>query len=82
MFDTILRQAVLDAEADVPSPVVRRNGGSPARGFAVYRNNVYSSLIDVLESRFFVTSRLVGDEFFRAMARCDRKPALEHVNQA
>ena len=55
-------RAVLDAEADVPLPVVRRKGGSPARGFAVYRNNVYSSLIDVLESRFSVTSRHGSEE--------------------
>ncbi|MGK2921822.1 MAG: HvfC/BufC N-terminal domain-containing protein [Methyloceanibacter sp.] len=62
-------RAVLDAEADVPAPVVGRQGGSPSRRFAVYRNNVYASLIDVLGSRFPVSARLVGEEFFRAMAR-------------
>lgn len=62
-------RAVLDAEADVPAPVVGRQGGSPSRRFAIYRNNVYASLLDVLESRFPVSARLVGEEFFRAMAR-------------
>ncbi|WOF75089.1 DNA-binding domain-containing protein [Parvibaculaceae bacterium PLY_AMNH_Bact1] len=35
----------------------------------VYRNNVYASLIDGLEKAFPVVLQLVGQEFFRAMAR-------------
>jgi len=62
-------RAVLEAGAEVPAPVVGRQGKSPSRRFAVYRNNVYASLIDVLASRFPVSARLVGEEFFRAMAR-------------
>ena len=62
-------RAVLDTDADVPAPLVGRNGASPTRRFAVYRNNVYASLIDVLAGRFPAAARLVGDEFFRAMAR-------------
>jgi hypothetical protein len=62
-------RAVLDAKADVPAPLVREAPGVPARRFGVYRNNVYASLIDALASRFPVTARLVGDAFFRAMAR-------------
>lgn len=37
--------------------------------FAVYRNNVAVALIDSLRSRFPVTARLVGDDFFTASAR-------------
>ena len=37
--------------------------------FNVYRNNVYVSLIDALAEIFPVSQTLVGDEFFRAMAR-------------
>jgi hypothetical protein len=62
-------RAVLDPNAEVPPPLTRQSGGTPARRFSVYRNNVYASLIDVLAGRFPVTSRLVGDAFFRAMAR-------------
>ncbi|HUU66610.1 MAG TPA: DNA-binding domain-containing protein [Methyloceanibacter sp.] len=62
-------RAVLDADADVPAPLVREAPGAPARRFGVYRNNVYASLIDTLAARFPVTARLVGDDFFRAMAR-------------
>ena len=35
----------------------------------VYRNNVASSLIDALAALYPVCQRLVGEEFFRAMAR-------------
>lgn len=42
--------------------------GAPKR-FDVYRNNVYSSLIDALTAGFPVTERLVGSVFFRAAAR-------------
>ena len=62
-------RAVLDAKADVPTPLVRKTAGTPLRRFGVYRNNVYASLIDTLAARFPVTARLVGEDFFRAMAR-------------
>lgn len=74
-MDRVLEQegdfarAVLDADAAVPEPVVGRKGRGAARRFAVYRNNVYASLIDVLAGRFRAAARLVGDDFFRAMAR-------------
>jgi hypothetical protein len=45
------------------------NGSDPARRFAVYRNNVTSSLINALADTFPVVQELVGTEFFRAMAR-------------
>lgn len=61
--------AVLDGNARVPAPLTRKSGGTPSRRFGVYRNNVYASLIDVLAGRFPMTARLVGEEFFRAMAR-------------
>jgi hypothetical protein len=53
----------------VPVEVARKAGGAPSRRFSVYRNNVYASLMDVLAGRFPVVARLVGEEFFRAMAR-------------
>ena len=39
------------------------------RRFAVYRNNVYVSLVDALVAGFPKVHELVGDTFFRAMAR-------------
>jgi hypothetical protein len=45
------------------------NGSDPARRFAVHRNNVVVSLIDALADTYPVTRQLVGDDFFRGMAR-------------
>ena len=45
------------------------NGSDPAQRFAVYRNNVTVSLTDALADTYPVTQALVGEEFFRAMAR-------------
>jgi len=67
-LESSFAHAVLDAGAEVPPPLVRKAGGTPSRRFGVYRNNVYKSLVDVLAGRFPVAVRLVGDEFFRAMA--------------
>jgi len=54
-------RALLDPTAPPPC-------GLPARRFAVYRNNVVVGLIDALAERFPVCRRLVGEEFFGAMA--------------
>jgi hypothetical protein len=61
--------ALLDRAREVP-PGIRGPGGSPAtRRFNVYRNNVFVSLTEALATRFPVCLALVGEEFFRAMAR-------------
>jgi hypothetical protein len=74
-------RAVLDADAAIPAPLVRKSGGTPSRRFGVYRNNVFASLIDVLAGRFSMVGRLVGEEFFRAMARVyvEREPPRSPV---
>lgn len=61
--------AVRAAARPVPPTVTSHTGPRPKRRFDVYRNNVYASLINVLEARFPVTARIVGKDFFRAMAR-------------
>lgn len=61
--------ALLDPALPCPPGLVAWNGSDPARRFAVYRNNVVVSLIDALADGFPVTEELVGNEFFRAMAR-------------
>lgn len=43
--------------------------GGNADRFAVYRNNVYRAHIDALADAYPVVTRLVGIEFFEAMAR-------------
>ncbi len=60
--------ALLDNRLPVPPGLVGPDGlPSPGR-FAVYRNNVMVGLIDALSDAFPTVRRLVGDDFFRAMA--------------
>lgn len=68
-FHARFAAALTDAELPPPDALSVRDGDDVARGFAVYRNNVMVSLIDALAARFPVTARLVGGDFFRAMAR-------------
>jgi hypothetical protein len=60
--------ALLDPELPPPDGLEAPRGRPPQRRFAVYRNNVCVGLVDALAERFPVCRRLVGDEFFRAMA--------------
>lgn len=60
--------ALLDPDRPLPPGVTSHTHDAPEKRFAVYRNNVVVSLVDALATRFPVTQRLVGEEFFRAMA--------------
>ena len=62
-------RALLDARLALPPGLRAWNGSDPARRFNVYRNNVMVSLSQALASAFPVTCELVGEQFFRAMAR-------------
>lgn len=61
--------ALLRPELPCPSGLIAWNGSDPAVRFAVYRNNVTVSLIDALAATYPVLQALVGEEFFRAMAK-------------
>lgn len=61
--------ALLDPAQPCPSGLTTWNGSDPARRFAVYRNNMIVSLVNALVDTFSVTQELVGEPFFRAMAR-------------
>ena len=61
--------AILDPDLPVPEGVVGPDGRPSLRRFAVYRNNVVVGLIDTLMAAYPAVARLVGVEFFRAMAR-------------
>lgn len=61
--------ALLDSEMACPTGLRVWNGSDPARRFAVYRNNVIVSLVDALADTYPVVQALVGEAFFRAMAR-------------
>jgi len=61
--------ALLDPERPCPAGLRVWNGSDPAVRFGIYRNNVAVSLVDGLAETFPVTRELVGEPFFRAMAR-------------
>jgi hypothetical protein len=61
--------ALLGNEPGTPGGLRTCNGSDPAARFAVYRNNVLSSLINALADSYPVVQALVGVEFFRAMAQ-------------
>ncbi|HSK38185.1 MAG TPA: DNA-binding domain-containing protein, partial [Arenibaculum sp.] len=61
--------ALTDPSRPVPPGITTARGGPAAPRFAVYRNNVAVGLAAALAARFPVVARLVGEDFFRAMAR-------------
>lgn len=61
-------RALLDPDLAPPEGLQPAHGLPPLRRFAVYRNNLAVGLIDALCARFPVCMRLVGEEFFRALA--------------
>ena len=54
--------------AALRDPAVAPPVASTARRFAVHRANVASGILGVVEARFPATRRIVGDDFFLAMA--------------
>jgi Putative DNA-binding domain len=61
--------ALLNAREPIPMRIRGATRRRAERRFAVYRNNVITSLIRALNNQFPVVCRLVGHEFFQAMAR-------------
>lgn len=71
MIDTLqhaFAAALLDPHQDVPAGILGRDARERDRRFAIYRNNVMVSLIDALRTRFPACERIVGEEFFLALA--------------
>ncbi|MGO4851691.1 HvfC/BufC N-terminal domain-containing protein [Phaeovulum sp. W22_SRMD_FR3] len=65
-FATAFRQGL--AQGHLPPGLTARAPDEAARRFGVYRNNVMHGLIEALRTRFPAVERLVGAEFFAAMA--------------
>ena len=68
-FETSFADALLNADQPIPCGITAHNAAVPARRFAVYRNNVVVGLTKALKHRFPAVERIVGEEFFAAMAR-------------
>ena len=60
--------ALLDPAHPVPNGLVDPQGRTAQKRFDVYRNNVAVSLGDALVTAFPVIHKLLGDDFFRALA--------------
>lgn len=91
MFATIQGEfaaALLDAEKPAPRAVTSHTSRTPAKRFGVYRNNVVAGLVNALRSRFPVVEKIVGKDFFAAMARVyaiahpPQSPLLMHYGDA
>lgn len=65
---TDFRAALTDPGLPVPPGLTGPADAPAGRRFAVYRNNVAHSLAQALELAFPLVRRIVGEEFFRAMA--------------
>ena len=61
--------ALLNPGLPLPPGLVGPDGEPSPKRFAVYRNNVVAGLTEALKDAFPVVSRIVGAEFFQAMAR-------------
>lgn len=61
--------ALLVSQQAVPNGLKAASAREAAHRFAVHRNNVMVGLVDALVESFPVCRALVGDVFFRAMAR-------------
>lgn len=72
-------RALLDPDLPPPAGLEAGHGLPTTRRFAVYRNNVVAGLIDALAERFPVCVRLVGQDFFRAMAHSYVRVSLPRV---
>jgi hypothetical protein len=61
--------ALLDPALPPPNGIASGAGISVEERFAIYRNNVVEGLVRALATRFPAVERVVGDDFFAAMAR-------------
>ena len=66
---SLLAQSLLAPDVAPPASLTSFNASDPVHRFGVYRNNVVVSLIEGLAAKFPVVSALVGDDFFKEMAR-------------
>ncbi len=69
LFEALFAAALLDAKRPIPQGITAPNAAVPTRRFAVHRNNVVAGLVKALQTRFPAVEKIVGEEFFAAMAR-------------
>jgi hypothetical protein len=68
-FQSTFAGALLDPELPVPAGLGAPAAADPQRRFAIHRNNMVAGLVQTLAARFPAIVKIVGTEFFNAMAR-------------
>ncbi len=68
-FASALLNPEKPAPGDIRRPSLSEAGRAQTKRFDVYRNNVLATAIDALAETFPVVEKLVGEAFFRAMAK-------------
>jgi hypothetical protein len=68
-FQSAFANALLDPEASPPVDLGGTGAADQRRRFAIHRNNAVAGLVKTLAARFPATVKVVGTEFFDAMAR-------------
>lgn len=68
MMQSAFAAALLDPTEPIPTGVVDPQSRPAPKRFSVYRNNVAAGLTRAMEASFPVIRKLVGPEFFAAMA--------------
>ena len=68
MTHSAFAAALLNPDLPVPDGLVDAQGRPAGRRFSVYRNNVAGSLTEGLEQSFPVLKKLLGEDYFKAMA--------------
>ena len=68
-FQQTFASALLDLEQPIPHGLRVPVAADPGRRFAVHRNNMMAGLQRALAARFTAVAKIVGAEFFNAMAR-------------
>jgi Putative DNA-binding domain len=68
-FEALVSEALLDPERPLPPGFGAPQPPTAHRRFAVHRNNMVAGLVSGLRERFPVVEKIVGEEFFAAMAR-------------
>ncbi len=64
-----IAQALLDANVVCPVHITQQSVDGTSRRFNIYRNNRATSLIENLEATYPAVLKLVGDSYFKAVAR-------------
>ena len=62
-------EALLDRARPLPEGLQSWTGAEPRKRYGIYRNNVATGFIRAVAARFPTTVKIVGEEFFTAMAR-------------